>query len=132
MKKLLVGLLVFCFLVAPWVCFAQGETHAQVIYTWTSTVTSETRTNIPTDQIRPNVDKILGMEVLQAGGASAIATLWDGAVNTAATSDEVMAEVESTAYGPGVLFFPFPRMVVTQATVVQSASSTVIVYYVRQ
>ena len=78
------------------------------------------------------VDKILGMEVLQAGGDSAIATLWDGTANTATTADEVMAEVESTAYGPGLLFFPFPRIVVLQATVVQSGNSTVIVYYIRE
>ena len=132
MKKILGLLLVVCFLISPWVCFAEGETHAQVIYTWTSTVSSATTTNIPITQIRPDVDKVLGMQVLQAGGNSAIATLWDGTKDTTPVGDEVIAEVESTAYGPGVLFFPFPRMVVTQATVVQSANSTVIVYYVRQ
>jgi hypothetical protein len=118
------------------ICFADtgansGNTHGQVIYTYLINVSTATTTNISTSVIRPNVDKIVGVEILSTNTGSPTVSLWDETTNTVASGDEIICEAEATPYGPGILFFPFPRVILNQATVVQGANSTVIVYYIR-
>jgi len=135
MKKLLVGLLVACFLVMPILCFAQGETHSQVIYTEiidSSTVSLATA--IPVTKIRPDVDKIIGMQIFcLPGSVAGTAALYDTDATSGIATAEIIAEYEATStYQASGIFFPFPRSIVNGISVCQDKYTRVIIYYVRQ
>jgi len=135
MKKLLGLVLVVCFLITPWICFAQtgGNTHAQVIYTEVLEKTTATSTAIPITKIRPDVDKIIGIEVSCLNGAlygTAAIYDWDTTVVTSAV--EVIAEYEATSSMQSAgRFFPFPRYIVNGVSVYQEANTRVTIYYIR-
>jgi len=133
MKKLLVGLLIVCFLVIPIVCFSdEGNTHSQVIYTQYKTVTSNTWTSFSDTAIRPNVDKIIGIGLVVNSGTSGTVVMYDSTSSNVATS-ELITETEATSTCNGTtIFFPFPRSVLYGVTINQSANTTVIIYYISQ
>jgi len=132
MKKILGLLLVVCFLVMPMVCYGQGDSHAQIIYTEViDSGATALSTAIPVTKIRPEVDKILGMEVMALTTSTVVAALWDSA-STVIASTEMICEFEATSYYAGGAFFPFPRWIVNGIVVHQDAQSRVIIYYVRQ
>jgi adenine/guanine phosphoribosyltransferase-like PRPP-binding protein len=133
MRKLLLALVVGISLFAG-NCFAEGETHAQIIYTEVinNTGAASICTAIPVDKIRPDVDKILGVEVMALSPATVVAALWDATSTAIVTATEMICEYEATSYYAGGAFFPFPRYVVNGVVVNQDAQSRVIIYYVRQ
>lgn len=134
MKKLLAGLLVVCFLVIPQVCFSQGDTHSQVIYTEIiESGADSAATVIPVTKIRPDVDKIIGMQVFCLGPAFGTAALYDSTTTSMSSSTEVICEYEATSgQQSNSIFFPFPRTITEGIVIVQDALTRVIVYYVRQ
>ncbi len=136
MKKILAVLLVVCFLVMPMLCYGQsGDTHSQIIYTEVINNTSGAgqTTVIPITKIRPNVDKIVGMQVFCINGASSgIGAIYDFTTSSVLTAGvEVICEFEATTNYPMSIFFPFPRYIVNGVVVVQENNTQVVVYYIR-
>ena len=132
MRKLLSVVLVIGVLFGVVLCFAQGDTHSQVIYTEIVDSGATTLiTAIPVTKIRPDVDKILGMEVIALTSSTVIAALWDSATADISSGVEMISEFEATPYYAGGAFFPFPRYIVKGIVVDQTAYARVIIYYVR-
>ena len=134
MRKFFALLLAVMFLFGSVECFAQsGDTHAQVIYTEVLTETSWTTTAIPVTKIRPDVDKIIGVEVSCLNGAAyGTAILYDSATASVAAPVEMICEYEATASVQSAgRFFPFPRYIVNGIAVVQDANTRVTIYYIR-
>ena len=133
MRKFFAVLVLIGMLFGTIPCFAQGDTHSQVIYTEIiTTTTSAADTIIPVTKIRPDVDKIVGVEVSCLNGSSnSTAVLYDSTSSTIAPT-EVICEYEATSsMQSSGRFFPFPRYIVNGIVVSQPANTRVSIYYIR-
>lgn len=133
MRKFLLLVLVAGILFSAVPCFAEGDTHSQIIYTEIVNNTSgaSTATAIPITKIRVGVDKVIGMSVMALSATAATAAVFDSNVAAISATTEMIAECEATVYKDGGVMFPFPRSIVNGVAVVQNDQSRVIVYYIR-
>ena len=124
-----------CFLISV-PCFAQGDTHAKFIYTYTINNTSMTayaQTAIPITSIRPTTDKVIGygIQILDPSTSSeSIICVYDDTDVT--LIGENIGESEAPGGGASNVWYPYPRKIENGVVVNQGVNTVATIFFIRE
>ena len=133
MKRVLILMLAVMFLMNG-VCFAQGDTHAKVIYTYPISNNSGIgiATVIPAGSIRAGVDKVIGYSVqnLNDTGGENIIGVYDS--TSIVAPGENMGESEAAQSETATEWYPYPRDIVNGVVVAQGPYTLATIFFIRE
>ena len=130
-KIIAIGLLLFCVLFT----FNNAESVDIKVFEIRNSSGDSLTTSIGTTVIKAKYDKLYGFTIMQNDGSKSVemvVSIWDTVPDgTGGTINEAIAEAETVDETFDGIWYPYPKTIHTQVTVIQGANTDVLVYYGR-